>query len=382
MGYTSRREKGKRKYSSSEEGISKKSAIASWQSRSYAKIFSPCSYDIIFCVPFFDANRAVDPIYAWSSFEWYSCNIHADSPDKVYPKRLSPFWKGQTPFSAAFVALGSHIYCFGGRASSREPIRDVSKLRIAPRVDKEWVSVFPKMISGRYYSSASVLGGKVYIRSHDHSYHTGAHWSEVFDPVNGKWEALPNPPMYTDDWLIICATLENPDRIIAAFCVLEDYNYATFYEYDVHHRSWKELEPARRKIHPMCRREWLQRTLSVGNTLYWIERRHDEIMLIAYDVDLDVWLERHVEGLETSCIPYDELSGGPGLPRLLHLEKRRFCVLECTVDDCLHCLVFDVSHTRDKSMGISFAWEQKYKVGPKERKGLPHILHYCTLLKH
>ncbi|KAE8008609.1 hypothetical protein FH972_005104 [Carpinus fangiana] len=329
---SSRREKGKRKYSSSEEegGVSKKSAIASRRSRSYGRIFSPCSYDIIFCMPFFDANREVDPIYAWSSFEWYSCNIHADSPDKVSRKRLSPFWKGQTPFSAAFVTLGSHIYCFGGRASSREPICDMAKLRIAPRVDKEWVSVFPKMISGRYYSSASVLR----------------------------------------------------DRIIVALCVPYDHYYATFYEYDVHHRSWKELEPTRRKIHPMCRREWLQRSLSVGNTLYWIERRHNEIMLIAYDIDLDVWLERRVEGLETSCIPYDEVSGGPGLPRLLHLEKHRFCVLECTVDDYLHCLVFDVSRTQDKSMGISFAWEQKYKVGPTERKGLPHILHYCTLLKH
>lgn len=115
---------------------------------------------------------------------------------------------------------------------------------------------------------------------------------------------MPNPPTYTDDCLVICATLENSDGIIVAFRVPKDIYYAIFYEYDVHHRSWKELEPARRKLHPMCRREWLQRSLSVGNTLYWIERRHDEIMLIAYDLDLDVWLERRVEGLETSCIPY------------------------------------------------------------------------------
>jgi hypothetical protein len=105
-------------------------------------------------------------------------------------------------------------------------------------------------------------------------------------------------------------------------------------------------------------------------------------MLIAYDLDLDVWLERHVEGLETSCIPYDELIGGPRLPRLLHLEKQRFYVLECTVDDCLHCLVIDVYHVRDKSLSISFAWEQKYKVEPTIRKGLPHFLPYCTMQKH
>jgi hypothetical protein len=206
-------------------------------------------------VPFLDANRVVNLVYSWSSLEWYSINIHADSLGKVYPTRLNTFWKGQTLFSTAFVALGSHIYCFSGKTYYREPIRDVSKLWVAPRVNKEWVSVFPNMISRRYYSSTLVLGDKVYIYSHDLSYHTGANWSEVFDPIIEKWEALPNPQTYTGDCLIICATLENPDKIIVAFRAPKDHYYAIFYVYDVHHKSWKELEPARRKLHPMCRRE-------------------------------------------------------------------------------------------------------------------------------
>jgi hypothetical protein len=61
------------------------------RSRSYARIFSPCSYDIIFCVSFLNANHAVDFVYSWSSLEWYSNNIHANSSDKVYPKRLNIF---------------------------------------------------------------------------------------------------------------------------------------------------------------------------------------------------------------------------------------------------------------------------------------------------
>jgi hypothetical protein len=120
----------------------------------------------------------------------------------------------------------------------------------------------------------------------------------------------------------------------------------------------------------------------VGNTLYWIKRQHDKIMLIANDLDLDVWLERRVERLETSCIPCDEVTGVPRLPRLLHLEKHRFCILECTVNDYLHRLVIDDSHTRDKSLGIFVAWEQEYKVKPTKRKGLPYFLSYCALLKH
>jgi hypothetical protein len=82
------------------------------------------------------------------------------------------------------------------------------------------------------------------------------------------------------------------------------------------------------------------------------------------------------------CIPYDEVIGSPKLPCLLHLEKQMFCVLECIVDDYLHCLVIDVYHVRDKSLSISFALEQKYKVEPTKRKGLLHFLSYCTLLKH
>jgi hypothetical protein len=87
--------------------------------------------------------------------------------------------------------------------------------------------------------------------------------------------------------------------------------------------------------------------------------------LIAYDLKLDVWLEGHVEGLESSCLPYCEVEGGLGLPHLVHLENERFCVLECTLDDYLHCMVIDVSHMHDETIGISVAWEHKYKVEPK-----------------
>jgi hypothetical protein len=156
----------------------------------------------------------------------------------------------------------------------------------------------------RCNAAASVLGGKIYVRNRLPSHHTADSWSEVFDPVNRKWEALPNPPSYHYDCLIIYALLENPSRIIVAFHIPKDTSSTIFYEYSVHDRSWKELAPARRKLHLMCRREWLQRPLSVGNTLYWIENKHDVNILIAYDLKLDVLLEGHVEGLESPCLPY------------------------------------------------------------------------------
>jgi hypothetical protein len=142
-------------------------------------------------------------------------------------------------------------------------------------------------------------------------------------------------------------------------------------------KSWKELAPARRKLHPMCRREWLERPLSVGNTLYWVERKHDVNILIAYDLKLDVWREGRIEGLESS-LPYCEGTEGPGLPSLVHLERERFCLLECTLGDYLHCMVVDVSRMNGGTLGISVAWEHKCKVEPKLCKGIPHVLTYCT----
>jgi len=349
-----------------------------------ARIFSHRSYNIFFCVPLEDPKfleKEMDPVYRWSSLKWYSINIHADGPVTVYPKRLIPFWKGLIPLSSALAALGSYIYCLGGRNAAREPLRDVYKLRVTPHAAKEWVHVSPKMISGRRSAHASVLGRKIYVLNDQCWDHTDPHWCEVFDPVNRRWEALPNPPTYLQDGLIFYAALENPDRIIGAFRVPVDTPpSAIFYEYNVQHRSWKELPHARRKLHHTYRFDWLERTLGVGNTLYWIERKHREILLIAYDLDLDVWLQGPVPGLECGCIPYCEVRGGPKLPRLLHLEKKRFCVLECTLADELRCMAIDVSHMDDKTLSISVAWEQKYGVDPQLSKGMPQELTFCTKL--
>jgi hypothetical protein len=94
--------------------------------------------------------------------------------------------------SGALTALGSHIYCLGGRNTAYEPLRDVYKLRVTPHAAKEWVDVSPRM----------VLGGKIYVLNGCCCDHTDPHWCEVFDPVHRKWEALPNPPTYLQDGLI------------------------------------------------------------------------------------------------------------------------------------------------------------------------------------
>ncbi|KAE8008611.1 hypothetical protein FH972_005106 [Carpinus fangiana] len=47
------------------------------------------------------------------------------------------------------------------------------------------------------------------------------------------------------------------------------------------------------------------------------------------------WLERPLSGvLKVLKVLYE----GPGLPSLVHLERERFCLLECTLADYLHCV--------------------------------------------
>jgi hypothetical protein len=46
---------------------------------------------------------------------------------------------------------------------------------------------------------------------------------------------------------------------------------------------------------------------------------------------------------------------------IVHLEKQRFCLLYCVIDDYLHCAIVDVFHMPEKkALGISVLWKQKY----------------------
>lgn len=77
------------------------------------------------------------------------------------------------------------------------------------------------MISRRYCPEASALGRKKYVRNSLQYGERYRHWGEVFDPADGKWEAVPNPPI-DDQGIIICAAVGNPERIIVAYEVPGD----------------------------------------------------------------------------------------------------------------------------------------------------------------
>ena len=67
------------------------------------------------------------------------------------------------------------------------------------------------------------------------------------------------------------------------------------------------LAPGRRNLHPLCLNggggdHWLEGAVGVNNTLYWIRRadnarlEKDHLLFLAYDLNLDMWLEGHLKG--------------------------------------------------------------------------------------
>jgi hypothetical protein len=89
----------------------------------------------------------------------------------------------------------------------------------SPYAAKEFIPISP-MLFWRYHLLASVIGNKIYVRNDEfQTPRLHYHWGEVFDPANGKWETLANPPKYpvkNPECTVISAVLENPERIIVA----------------------------------------------------------------------------------------------------------------------------------------------------------------------
>ncbi|KAE8099028.1 hypothetical protein FH972_017044 [Carpinus fangiana] len=332
------------------------------------------SYNIVFCVNDID-GATYDDGTLWYRSRWYTFSVQADGGGKVYPEPLRHFWRGKVPSVASFATLGPHVYAFGGlnfgNPSERE-IPECYRLRITPPVGKEFVPVSP-MVSGRCSSETSVLGNKIYLsNSLSHTDLLNHCWGEVFDVDNGKWEALPNPPNYRvqdPESIYLSAVVENPERVIVAYRGSD--GSAIFYAYNVRHRSWGRLAPAERWLHSEVCDDTdgsPGKCVSAGNTLYWIKRKKkDDLLFIAYDLDLDMWLEGCLKGHGRFFFrDYGYLYGEGRRPGFLHLEKQRFCLLQFADEaECIRCLVVDVSPMRGmKTLDIEVVCDQEYAMEP------------------
>ncbi|KAE8099026.1 hypothetical protein FH972_017042 [Carpinus fangiana] len=280
------------------------------------------SYNIVVCVSEMGGATYHDGAL-WYCTKWYTFSVQADGGGKVYPKPLRHFWRGKVPSRASLATLGPHVYAFGGvnfgNPTQRES-RECYRLRITPQVGKEFVPVSP-MVSGRCSPETSVLGNKIYLLT------------------------IPNPPNYRvqdPESIVLSAVVENPERVIVAY--RSSYGPAIFYAYNVRH--------------------------SAGNTLYWIKRKEalkDDLLFIAYDLNLDMWLKGCLKGhILFFFRDYGYLDGEGSRPVFFHLEKQRFCLLQFAHKaDYIRCVVVDVSPMRGmKTLDIEVVCDQKYAMEP------------------
>jgi hypothetical protein len=311
---------------------------------------SKFSYDIFFTVPLVQNEEVLSKLYA--------VNIHADGPGEVNVESLKPLWTGKLPELCGFAALGSHVYCLGGRTSFGDPIREVRKIQVLPCIPEEpkWVPASP-IISPRVSPFVEVVGSKIFVCNSSfykpaHSDPDNAHWGELFDPVNGKSEYIPDPPFPARAVISVSATPEKPEILLLAFH--ERRSVCVFCLYNVESRSWKMLPPV---FSILYHDQWQVKVLTVGNILYCVDRTK----LIAYNLELDMLLEASLWDLGFF---EDDMDFCPAsICEFIHLEKQRFCFLNNVFEDYLHCFVVDVFHMPEKkALGISVVWEQKYAV--------------------
>ncbi|GLT73462.1 hypothetical protein SLA2020_453200 [Shorea laevis] len=277
----------------------------------------PSPYDVLKNMPIFEVGAEAD------LERWYTtmCEIWERLPVHKF---------------CTYVLLGSDVYCLGGHhfqyLSPPTGKSDVWKVNISNPTAAEWISA-PPMITPRAFPNTLVLGGKLYVVS-GLRFHSPTHrraWDgEVYDPMTGSWQPLPEPPCYMGS-LIITAALENPNRILAAsypYVLPEDedsfdYSYANFCMYDVQNCSWKMLDPSPRKIPSLRPKALRENTVAVGDYLY---RATQFGHLQAYNFHSDLWLTANLKDPKVPILEYDVRGRGP--PGLLHLDNGRFCIIE------------------------------------------------------
>ncbi|XP_015890976.3 F-box/kelch-repeat protein SKIP6 [Ziziphus jujuba] len=99
---------------------------------------------------------------------------------------------------SAYAVLGSKIYVIGGS------INDVpsSHVWILDCRFHTW-ELGPSMRVGREFAAAGVVDGKIYVMGGCvvDSWARATHWTEVFDPIAGRWEAVPSPVEIREKWM-------------------------------------------------------------------------------------------------------------------------------------------------------------------------------------
>ncbi|XP_028123352.1 uncharacterized protein LOC114320490 isoform X1 [Camellia sinensis] len=276
---------------------------------------------------------------------------HRHKGEGEHSRILSPI-QIQPPDSssdASPAALGSIIYCIGGRRFRNCGHDDDHTRQVhyfdANHPTEGWKEASP-MINRRSEAKVVALHGKLYVFGGGSD--CGGDWAEVFEPCGpdddgggqgGQWTALPSPPsLPTHGYGCLFAVARKASNkiVVGLQSVVGLRQSVVAYEYDVAHNSWLDF-----KLNPSL--FTLSQPVLVGNMLYWVDYE-----LNAYNLDNKMLFSGPIEDLQIqdhlSCDDYLFTSS------LFHLAEDRFCLLWVFPNGSLprlHCTILQVSKGTD-----------------------------------
>ncbi|KAG5522323.1 hypothetical protein RHGRI_034489 [Rhododendron griersonianum] len=261
-----------------------------------------------------------------SKLEWYSFGLNSLSgegdedddvpaPTPLKAKKISHF--------SGCVAVGSAIFCMGGRLSSGQYSSKVCYLDTS-LPDISWKKA-PSMLRARSNPRAVVIDGKVYVMG-------GAKdpepWAEVFDPTSRTWSPISSPSPKPSDGGLFCVPRHDSSILVGSS--VDDFLYI----YHVMDDSWERLD------HDSTDSPFgVQPVLGGWSTLFWFDNRK----LHAYDTIQKCHRSGRIKGLKNT-LSLESIRYADIKPVLLYLGENLFCLI-CYESTCanltmLHCIKF------------------------------------------
>ncbi|KAH7846959.1 hypothetical protein Vadar_020092 [Vaccinium darrowii] len=249
------------------------------------------------------------------------------SPPPAPPlRRMTSLNSRLTPNGNMVVALGSTVYVLGGIADTNiagEEEEEEEEVEVEVEVEA-WKRA-PDMLNARNRGKAIIVEGKIYVFGGTHLDKAQDPWGEVFDPVKTKWEPLPPPPVYLDDYELRAGPVVAYGPSSSSIML----GTTTKYVYNVKSGSWEQ--PA----WPVYGGDGLK-PIGVGNILYYTSRGK----LIAANMKTHrhyrgqikgstLGMKKHGDG-SCSCCHYDP----DGEPQLVHLGGKEFCFFTLDTNRC------------------------------------------------
>ena len=246
------------------------------------------------------------------------------------PRTLSPFAVLELPTRTFFTAVDSYIFIFHNSVNKILTFNSSGDWKLAPPMNCPRTSPHIIVRNGKLY----VIGGLIHpIGGLKYPLPANYCFMELFDPVIGTWESLPNPSFMNK--------LLQPREMVTAlfqnsYILVTSYTDSLFYYYDIDSRIWCLAPPVPNlsKGNFLLSSDMIKSVgVSVGGNemLYRVSFDHVDhpkhLVIQAFNLALNQWFEGCLN-VGSEIFEYNEiLDNGYPCCSFIHLSDQKFCLL-------------------------------------------------------